>query len=92
MQFSAVLNIFNVKTYLDSIFTNDLKRFFPKNDHSYRPSVFIPPLFKAEKPKSLSNDVKFTVRTKQSLRMCVLAGTQTHVYHRKSNTLYTELS
>ena len=26
MQFSAVLNIFIMKTYLNSIFTNDLKR------------------------------------------------------------------
>ena len=32
MQFSAVLNMFIVKTYLNSIFTNDLKRkdFFRK--------------------------------------------------------------
>ena len=28
MQFSAVLNMFIVKTYLNSIFTNDLKRIF----------------------------------------------------------------
>ena len=42
MQFSAVLNIFIVKTLLNSIFTNDLKRkyFFSKNVHSYRPSLF----------------------------------------------------
>ena len=42
MQFSAVLNIFIVKTSLNSIFTNDLKRkdFFSKNVHSYRPSLF----------------------------------------------------
>ena len=41
MQLSAVLNIFIVKTYLSSIFTNDLKRFFfSKNVHSYRSSLF----------------------------------------------------
>ena len=42
MQFSAVLNIFIVKTKLNFIFTNDLKRkdFFSKNVHSYRPSLF----------------------------------------------------
>ena len=42
MQLSAVLNIFIVKTYLNSIFTNDLKRnfFFSKNVHSYRSSLF----------------------------------------------------
>ena len=36
MQFSAVLNKFIVKTQLNSIFTNDLKRkyfFFEKNVH-----------------------------------------------------------
>ena len=42
MQFSAVLDIFIVKKYLNSIFTNDLKRkyFFSKNVHSYRLSLF----------------------------------------------------
>ena len=42
MQFSAVLIIFMVNTYLNSIFTNDLKRkdFFSKNVHSYRLSLF----------------------------------------------------
>ena len=41
MQFSAVLNIFIVKTQLNSIFTNDLKRFFfSKNVYSYRSSLF----------------------------------------------------
>ena len=42
MQFSAVLNIFIVKTKLYSTFTNDLKRKenFPKNDHSYRVCSF----------------------------------------------------
>ena len=42
MQFSAVLNIFIVKTWLNSTFTNDLKRkhFFSKNVHSYRVCSF----------------------------------------------------
>ena len=42
MQFSAVLNIFIVKTQLNSTFTNDLKRkyFFSKNVHSYRVCSF----------------------------------------------------
>ena len=42
MQFSAVLNIFIVKTQLNSIFTNDLKRkeFFSKNVHSCRVRSF----------------------------------------------------
>ena len=42
MQLSAVLNIFIVrKTYLKSIYTNDLKRiFFSQNVHSYRSSLF----------------------------------------------------
>ena len=41
MQFSAVLNIFIVKTKLNSIFTNDLKRIlFSKNVQSYRSSLF----------------------------------------------------
>ena len=42
MQFSAVLNIFIVKTKLNSTFTNDLKRkyFFSKNVHSYRVCSF----------------------------------------------------
>ena len=41
MQFSAVLNIFIVKVYFNSIFTNDLKRKdFLKKVHSYRPSLF----------------------------------------------------
>ena len=42
MQFSAVLNMFIVKTLLNSIFTNDFKRKenFSKNVHSYRPSLF----------------------------------------------------
>ena len=38
MQFSAALNIFIVKTLLNTIFTNGLKRkyfFFSKNVHSY---------------------------------------------------------
>ena len=42
MQISAVLNMLIVKTKLNSIFTNDLKRKenFSKNVHSYRPSLF----------------------------------------------------
>ena len=42
MQFSAVLNMFIVKTYLNSTFTNDLKRkdFFSKNVQSYRVCSF----------------------------------------------------
>ena len=42
MQFSAVLNMFIVKTYLNSIFTNDLKRKenFSKNVQSYRVCSF----------------------------------------------------
>ena len=42
MQFSSVLNIFIVKTKLNSTFTNDLKRkeFFSKNVHSYRVCSF----------------------------------------------------
>ena len=42
MQFSAVLNIFIVKTKLNSTFTNDLKRKynFSKNVHSYRVCTF----------------------------------------------------
>ena len=42
MQFSAVLNIFIVKTWLNSTFTNDIKRkyFFSKNVHSYRVCSF----------------------------------------------------
>ena len=42
MQFLAVLNIFIVKTKLNSTFTNDLKRkyFFSKNVHSYRVCSF----------------------------------------------------
>ena len=42
MQFSAVLNIFIVKTKLNSTFTNDLKRkeIFSKNVHSYRVCSF----------------------------------------------------
>ena len=42
MQFSAVLNIFIVKTQLNSTFTNDLKRkeIFSKNVHSYRVCSF----------------------------------------------------
>ena len=42
MQFSAVLNIFIVKTKLNSTFTNDLKRKenFSKNVHSYRVCSF----------------------------------------------------
>ena len=42
MQFSAVLNMLIMKTYLNSIFTKDLKRKdnFSKNVHCYRPSLF----------------------------------------------------
>ena len=42
MQFSAIVNRFMVKTYLNSAFTNDLKRkyFFSKNVHSCRLSLF----------------------------------------------------
>ena len=42
MQFSAVLIMFIVKTYLNSIFTNDLNRkeIFSKNIQSYRVSSF----------------------------------------------------
>ena len=42
MQFSAILNIFIVKTKLNSTFTNDLKRKenFWKNVHSYRVCSF----------------------------------------------------
>ena len=42
MQFSAVLNIFIVKTQLNSTFTNDLKRNKKKskNVHSYRVCSF----------------------------------------------------
>ena len=42
MQFSAIVNRFIVKTYLNSAFTNDLKRkyFFLKNVHSSRLSLF----------------------------------------------------
>ena len=42
MQFSAVLNIFILKTKLNSTFTNDLKRKlnFSKNVHSYRVCSF----------------------------------------------------
>ena len=42
MQLSAVLNIFIVKTKLNSTFTNDLtrKEFFSKNVHSYRVCSF----------------------------------------------------
>ena len=42
MQFSAVLNMFIVKTYLNSIFTDDLKRNenFSKNVQSYRVCSF----------------------------------------------------
>ena len=42
MQISAVLNIFILKTELNSTFTNDLKRKekFSKNVHSYRLSLF----------------------------------------------------
>ena len=42
MQFSAVLNMFIVKTYLNSIFTNDFKRKenFSKNVQSYRVCSF----------------------------------------------------
>ena len=42
MQFSAVLNIFIVKTLLNSTFTNDLKRkeIFSENVHSYRVCSF----------------------------------------------------
>ena len=42
MQFSAVLNMFIVKTYLNSVFTNDLKRKenFSKNVQSYRVCSF----------------------------------------------------
>ena len=42
MQFSAVENRFIVKSYLNSTFTNDLKRFFffVENVHSYRLSHF----------------------------------------------------
>ena len=42
MQFSAVLNMFIVKTYINSIFTNDLKRKenFSKNVQSYRVCSF----------------------------------------------------
>ena len=42
MQFSAVLNIFIVKTKLYSTFTNDLKRKenFSKNVHIYRECSF----------------------------------------------------
>ena len=42
MQFSAVLNMFIVKTYLNSIFTNDLKRKenFSKNVQCYRVCSF----------------------------------------------------
>ena len=42
MQFSAVLYMYIVKTYLNCIFTNDLKRKenFAENVHSYRPSLF----------------------------------------------------
>ena len=40
MQFSAVLNIFTMKTKLNSFFTNYLKRkeIFSQNVHSYKPS------------------------------------------------------
>ena len=42
MQFSAIVNRFFVKTYLNSAFTNDLKRNekFSKNVHSCRLSLF----------------------------------------------------
>ena len=42
MQFSAIVNRFIVKTYLNSAFENDLKRkqFFSKNVHSCRLSLF----------------------------------------------------
>ena len=42
MQFSAIVNRFIVKTYLNSAFTNDLKRKenFSKNVHSCRLSLF----------------------------------------------------
>ena len=42
MQFSAIVNRFIVKTYLNSTFTNDFKRkdFFSENVHSYRLSLF----------------------------------------------------
>ena len=41
MQFSAVLNIFIVKTYINSIFLKMIKKnFFSKNVHSYRLSLF----------------------------------------------------
>ena len=42
MQFSATVNRFIVKTYLNSAFTNDLKRkeFFSKNVNSCRLSLF----------------------------------------------------
>ena len=42
VQFSAILNMFIVKIYLNSIFTNDLERkdCFSKNVPSYRPSLF----------------------------------------------------
>ena len=42
MQFSAIVNRFIVKTYLNSAFTNDLKtkENFSKNVHSCRLSLF----------------------------------------------------
>ena len=42
MQFSAVLNMFIVKTYLNSFFTNDVKRKenFSENVQSYRVCSF----------------------------------------------------
>ena len=41
MQLSAVLNIFIGKTYINSTFTNDLKRkyFFFENVHSYKQKI-----------------------------------------------------
>ena len=42
MQFLAIVNRFIVKTFLNSAFTNDIKRkdFFFKNVHSCRLSLF----------------------------------------------------
>ena len=50
VQFSVVLSIFIVKTYLNSTFTNDLKRKqnFSKNVHSYRLCSFNQPDLKSK--------------------------------------------
>ena len=57
MQFSAELNMLIVKTYLNSIFTNDLKtkEKFSKNVHSYRPSLFNKGFVKNNSVKNILN-------------------------------------